>query len=106
MDIATSSQPNEDIDNQVEHLGEYKQEVLIDKKKSKQIQKEKFNLSNYSGFLTGMLTKLGIKSRKHHLYYGLNIREKALDISLTSNKVMISLLNKKDIQEKLKQIKP
>ena len=47
MDIATSSQQNEDIDNQIEHVGEYKQEVLIDKKKLKRIQKEKFNLSNY-----------------------------------------------------------
>lgn len=107
LDIATTSKIDDDIiDCQNEQFGEYKQEVLIDKKKLKQIQHENFSLSNHSGFKMNTLQKLGIKPRDHHLYYGLNIQERALDINITSNKVMIPLLSKKDIQEKLQKIKP
>jgi hypothetical protein len=107
LEIATTSGvDNTIIDSQNEQLGEYKQEILIDKKKLKQIQHENFSLSNYSGFKINTLQRLGIKPRNHHLYYGLNIQERALDINITSNKVMIPLLSKKDIQEKLQKIKP
>lgn len=94
------------INSQEEQLGEYKQEILIDKKKLKQIQHENFSLSNHAGFKINTLQKLGISPRNHHLYYGLNIQERALDIDITSNKVMIPLLSKKDIQSKLQSIKP
>lgn len=104
--ITTSKLESNIIDSQEEQLGEYKQEVLIDKKKLKQIQHENFSLSNHSGFKINTLQKLGIKPRNHHLYYGLNIQERALDISITSNKVMIPLLSKRDIQNKLQKMKP
>ena len=77
------------MDSQEEQSGEYKQEILIDKKKLKQIQHENFSLSSHAGFKVNTLQKMGISSRNHHLYYGLNIQERALDIDITSNKVMI-----------------
>lgn len=104
-DIASTSSSNPVIDYQDEQKGEYIQEILIDKKKLKQIQREHFSLSNYSGFKINALQKLGIKPRNHHLFYGLNIQERTLDIDMTSNKVMIPLLSKKDIQNKLSKIK-
>ena len=76
-----SDSDNTIINNQIYQIGEYNQEILIDKKKLKQIQHENFSLSNYSGFKTNSLQKLGIKPRNHHLFYGLNIQEKALEIS-------------------------
>jgi hypothetical protein len=109
MDIVeTSSSHNTDqsIDIQQEQSGEYRQEILIDRKKLKQIQKEGFSLVPYDGFQVGTLEKLGIKPRKHHLYYGLNLQERALVVSLTSNRVMIPLLTKKDLEEKLQKINP
>lgn len=94
------------MDSQEEQFGEYKQEILIDKKKLKQIQHENFSLSNHAGFKVNTLQKLGISPRNHHLYYGLNIQERALNVDITSNKVMIPLLSKRDIQNKLQKIKP
>jgi hypothetical protein len=61
---------------------------------------------NYSRFNVKLLYKLRIRTQKQHLCYGLNIQVRALDVSLTSNKVMISLLAKKEIQDKLQCIKP
>lgn len=109
IELMKASSSNTDtslIDYQDEETGEYKQEILIDKKKLKQIQHEHFSLSNYSGFKINTLQKLGIKPRNHHLFYGLNIQERALDINITSNKVIIPLLCRKDIQDKLQKIKP
>ena len=109
LEIASSSYTDNDdtlIDNQIEQTGEFKQEILIDKKKLKKIQHENFSLSNYSGFNVSTFDKIGIIPRKHHLYYGLNIQERVLEVSMTSNKVMIPLLSKKDIQNRLQKIKP
>lgn len=103
--VGSSNMDNSIINNQTDQIGEYKHEILIDKKKLKQIQHENFSLSNHSGFKTNSLLRLGIKPRNHHLFYGLNIQERSLEISLTSNKVMIPLLSKKDIQDKLQKIK-
>lgn len=106
MEGSTSNKEEDLIDNAIEQAGDYTQEVLIDKRKLKQIQKENFSLSDYSGFKVNTLERLGIKTRKHHLFYGLKIFEKALEVGLTSNKVIIPLLTKKDIQNKLQKIKP
>lgn len=106
LDIGSISNSNSILDDQDEQRGEYRQEILIDKKKLKQIQREHFSLSNYSGFKINTLRRLGIKPRNHHLFYGLNIQERTLDIDMTSNKVMIPLLSKKDIQNKLTRVKP
>ena len=94
------------IDNQIENTGEYHQDILIDKRKLKMIQKEKFSLTNFSGFNVNILEKLGFKTRKHNLFYGINIQERALEASMTSNQVMIPLLSRRDLQNKLNNIKP
>ncbi|XP_055810831.1 uncharacterized protein LOC129880696 [Solanum dulcamara] len=93
------------IEETKEQVEEYKQDIFIDKRKLKQIQKEKFSLTNYSGFDVNILDRFGLRKRQHHLFYGLNIQERALEVSVTSNKIMIPLLSKKDIQDKLKKIK-
>jgi hypothetical protein len=77
MDITEANSSEPIIDESIKQLGEYKQDILIDKRKLKQIQNENFSLSNYEGFKVGMLEKIGIKTRKHHLYHGLNIQERA-----------------------------
>jgi hypothetical protein len=106
MEITEASSSYLPIDIQSEQIGEYRQDILIDKRKLKQIQDEGFSLINYSRFKISMLEKLGIKPRKHHLFYGINIQERALDVPLTSNEVIIPLLARKDLQEKLQKIKP
>jgi hypothetical protein len=52
MEVATSSniESNDTIDVQLEQYGEYKQDILIDKRKLKQIQKEGFSIATYDGF--------------------------------------------------------
>jgi hypothetical protein len=106
MKITEASSSDIPIDIQLEQVEEYRQVILIDKRKLKQIQDEGFSLLNYSRFKVSMLEKLGIKPRKHHLFYRLNIQERSLEVLLTSNKVMIPLLAQKDLQEKLQKIKP
>jgi hypothetical protein len=80
MDIATTSNndSNDTVDIQLEQHGEYKQDILIDKRKLKQIQKEGFSIATYDGFQVGKHEKIGIKPRKHHLSYGVNLQERAL----------------------------
>ena len=70
------------------------------------IHKEKFSLTNFSGFNVNILEKLGFKTRKHNLFYGINIQERALEVSITSNQVMIPLLSRRDLQNKINSIKP
>ena len=60
--VDTSEETN--IDNQIEHTGEYHQDILIDKRKLKLIQKEKFSLTNFFGFNVNILEKLGFKTSK------------------------------------------
>ena len=45
------------MDSQEEQSGEYKQEILMDKKKLIQIKHENFSLSNHVGFKANMLQK-------------------------------------------------
>jgi hypothetical protein len=110
MDLTPSSSSDvpmeQPIDIQLEQTGEYKQDILIDKRKLKQIQNEGFSLSTYTEFQASKLEKLGIKPRKPHLFYGVNLQERALDVSLNSNTVRIPLLALKDLVEKLQRIKP
>ena len=38
------------------------------------------------------------------MFYGINIKEKALEYSITTNKIMIQLISKKDIYDKFEKI--
>ena len=47
---------------------------------------------------------MALKSRKHYTFYGIILREKTLEVNMTSNKIMIPLLSKRYLLGKLNQI--
>jgi len=92
------------IVNTFQETGEYSQDVLIERKPVPKIQKFLYLINSYSRFNSTVLEKLGILLRKHHMFYGISLKEKALENSLISIKVMIFLLLKKDLFSKFNQI--
>ena len=67
----------------------YKQKILV------KIQKSNFSVNSSNGFNVLALEKIKFYLKKHHMFYELMLKEKALEYSLTTNKIMISLISKK-----------
>ena len=87
------------IDNQViESLGDFSQDILFDSQLFKKIKKADYNITEYSGFNRKLWENFGL--RKNIMYYGLSLKEKALNIEVTSNKIEIPLLKKKGADPK------
>ena len=84
---------SEIIDNQViENLGDFSQDVLFDSQLFKKIKRADYNITEYSGFNRKIWEKFGL--RKNIMYYGLSLKEKALNIEITSNKIEIPFNSK------------
>ena len=84
------------ISNQViESLGDFSQDVLFDSQLFKKIKKADYSITKYSGFNRKLWEKFGL--RKNIMYYGLSLKEKALNIEITSNKIEIPLLEKREL---------
>ena len=87
---------NDIIDNQIlEESGDFSQDLLIDSSLFKKIKKADYSIIEYSGFNRKLWEKFRLKSKKHIMYYGLSLTEKALNIKITSNKIEIPLLEKR-----------
>ena len=77
---------SEIIDNTIiENLGDFSQDILFDSHLFKKIKKAFYNITEYSGFNRKLWEKFGL--RKNIMYYGLSLKEKALNIEDTSNKL-------------------
>ena len=84
---------NDIIDNKIiEDLGDFYQDILFDSHLFKKIKKVDYNITEYSGFNRKLWKKFGL--RKNIIYYGLSLKEKALNIEVTSNTIEIPLLEK------------
>ena len=76
------------IDNKIiENLGDFSQDILFDSHLFKKIKKVDYNITEYSGFNRKLWENFGL--RKNIMYYGLSLKEKALNIEVTSNKIEI-----------------
>ena len=94
---------SEIIDNQViENLGDFSQDILFDSQLFKKIKKADYNITEYSGFNRKLWEKFGL--RKNIMYYGLSLTEKALNIEVTSNKIEIPLLEKRELIQRISKI--
>ena len=94
---------SEIIDNQViENLGDFSQDILFDSQLFKKIKKADYSIIEYSGFNRKLWEKFGL--RKNIMYYGLSLKEKALNIEITSNKIEIPLLEKRELIQKISRI--
>ena len=94
---------SEIIDNQViESLGDFSQDVLFDSQLFKKIKKVDYNITKYLGFNRKLWEKFGL--RKNIMYYGLSLKEKALNIEVTSNKIEIPLLEKRELIQRIQKI--
>ena len=60
------------------------------------------SIAEHSRFNRELWKKFILKSRKHIMYYGLSLTEKALNIEITSNKIEIPLLEK--LKKKLQNL--
>ena len=84
---------NDIIDNKIiEDLGDFYQDILFDSHLFKKIKKVDYNITEYFGFNRKLWKKFGL--RKNIIYYGLSLKEKALNIEVTSNTIEIPLLEK------------
>ena len=91
------------IDNQViENLGDFSQEILFDSQLFKKIKKADYSVTEHSGFNRKLWENFGF--RKNVIYYGLSLKEKALNIEATSNKIEIPLLEKKELIQRIQKI--
>ena len=96
---------NDIIDNQIiEESGDFSQDLLIDSNLFKKIKKADYSITEHSGFNRKLWDKFGLKSRKHIMYYGLSLTEKALNIEITSNKIEIPLLKKRELLKRIAKI--
>ena len=94
---------SEIIDNQViENLGDFSQDILFDSQLFKKIKKADYSITEYSGFNRKLWEKFGL--RKNIMYYGLSLKEKALNIEVTSNKIEIPLLEKRELIQRISKI--
>ena len=94
---------SEIIDNQViESLGYFSQDVLFESQLFKKIKKANYNITKYSGFNRKLWEKFGL--RKNIMYYDLSLKEKALNIEVTSNKIEIPLLEKREMIQRIQKI--
>ena len=94
---------SEIIDNQViESLGDFSQDILFDSQLFKKIKKADYNITEYSGFNRKIWEKFEL--RKNIMYYGLSLKEKALNIEATSNKIEIPLLEKRELIQRIQKI--
>ena len=94
---------SEIIDNQViESLGDFSQDILFDSQLFKKIKKADYSITEYSGFNRKLWEKFGL--RKNIMYYGLSLKEKALNIEITSNKIEIPLLEKRELVQRISKI--
>ena len=94
---------SEIIDNQViENLGDFSQDILFDSQLFKKIKKADYSITEYSGFNRKLWEKFGL--RKNVMYYGLSLKEKALNIEVTSNKIEIPLLEKRELIQRISKI--
>ena len=77
---------SEIIDNTtIENLGDFSQDVLFDSHLFKKIKKAYYNITEYYGFNQKLWENFGLK--KNIMYYGLSLKEKALNIEVISNKL-------------------
>ena len=91
------------IDNQViENLGDFSQDILFDSQLFKKIKKVDYSITEHSGFNRKLWEKFGL--RKNVMYYGLSLKEKALNIEATSNTIEIPLLEKKEPLQRIQKI--
>ena len=91
------------IDNQViESLGDFSQDILFDSQLFKKIKKVDYNITEYSRFNRKLWENFGL--RKNIMYYGLSLKEKALNIEVTSNKIEIHLLEKRELIQRIAKI--
>ena len=96
---------NDIIDNQIiEESGDFSQDLLIDSDLFKKIKIVDYSITEHSGFNRKLWEKFELKSRKHIMYYGLSLIEKALNIEITCNKIEISLLEKKELLKRIAKI--
>ena len=94
---------SEIIENQViENLGDFSQDILFDSQLFKKIKKADYSITEYSGFNRKLWEKFGL--RKNIMYYGLSLKEKALNIEITSNKIEIPLLEKRELIQRISKI--
>ena len=94
---------SEIIDNKIiENLGEFSQDILFDSHLFKKIKKADYNITKYSGFNRKLWEKIGL--RKNIMYYGLSLKEKTLNIEVTSNKIEIPLLEKGEMLKRIQKI--
>ena len=93
------------IDNQIiESLGDFSQDLLIDSHIFKKIKKVDYCITELLGFNRKLWENFGFQSRKNIMYYGLSLKEKALNIEATSNKIEIPLLEKVEMQKRIQKI--
>ena len=96
---------NDIIDNQIqEESGDFSQDLLIDSNLFKKIKKAYYRITERSGFNKKFWEKFGLKSRKYIMYYGFSLIEKALNIEITSNKIEIPLLEKRELLKRIAKI--
>ena len=94
---------SEIIDNQViESLGDFSQDILFDSQLFKKIKKVDYSITEYSEFNRKLWEKFGL--RKNIMYYGLSLKEKALNIEITSNKIEIPSLEKRELVQRISKI--
>ena len=86
----------------IESLGDFSQEILFDSQLFKKIKRVDYNIIEYSGFNRKLWEKFGL--RKNIMYYGLSLKEKALNIEATSNKIEIPLLEKRELIQRIQKI--
>ena len=94
---------NEIIDNQlIESLGDFSQDIIFDSQLFKKIKKSDYSITEYSGFNRKLWENFGL--RKNIMYYGLSLKEKALNIEVTSNKIEIPLLEQRELVQRISKI--
>ena len=80
----TEENKQEDIkedrfDESQELIEEFSQEIMINRTLLKRIQNTKYSI--HSEFSLSLWDRLGLKPKRHHMYYGVSINETILEIS-------------------------
>ena len=94
---------SEIIDNQlIDNLGDFSRDILFDSQLFKKIKKADYSITEYSRFNRKLWENFGL--RKNIMYYDLSLKEKALNFEVTSNKIEIPLLEKRESIQRISKI--
>ena len=94
---------NDIIDNQIiEESGDFSQDLLIDSNLFKKIKIVDYSITKHLGYNRKLWEKLKLKSRKHIMYYGLSLIEKALNSFIGKKKELLKRIAKFDEKERCK----